>query len=378
MGENVSIREASFSEIRARAVSRAIDGVRPLVAGRIEGGAPKTVLRSVVEHSHRPEVSRHIEDIVLARPARIEDYPLADELPAHFRRQKAFDPVFTYRLRDVVVSPASGLVWLEDEGLAFLESVGSLYRLLGWERSLWQTRLVPVDGPEVAVALSSTGYYHWLLEVVPSYLHSTRSLTTPAVTILPHRRLGATENLLDHAGVPTSRRFESQRPVRVKHLTLTGIPGISGFIGRSEVDVLREWHRPSSVDGSADLHVYLSRRRAAKRSMGNEQELEETLAQRGFRIVYAEDLTLLEQADLFSRARVVVAPHGAGLSNLVWRRGPCHVLEVFPADFHNDCFARLSVMLGFTYEHISCNRDDHSAGVVHIPSVTSRLSEIGL
>ncbi|TQL69432.1 uncharacterized protein DUF563 [Nocardioides albertanoniae] len=87
-------------------------------------------------------------------------------------------------------------------------------------------------------------------------------------------------------------------------------------LGAGEVD--RRWRR-----------VYLSRARSV-RSFANEAAVEEMMAGLGFAIVYAEELSVAEQARVFGAVDIVVAPHGAGLTNLVFCRPGTRVVELFP------------------------------------------------
>jgi len=52
--------------------------------------------------------------------------------------------------------------------------------------------------------------------------------------------------------------------------------------------------------------------------MENEPEVETALLRHGFSVVYPQNYSVDEQVAMFSRARVVVGPHGAGLTNTVF------------------------------------------------------------
>ena len=49
----------------------------------------------------------------------------------------------------------------------------------------------------------------------------------------------------------------------------------------------------------------------------------------GFEIIYAEELKFSEQVDLFSEASFVVAPHGAGLTNICFMEKGTRLVEIF-------------------------------------------------
>ena len=105
--------------------------------------------------------------------------------------------------------------------------------------------------------------------------------------------------------------------------------------------------------GSGDIdrryrRVYLSRARSV-RSFDNEADVESALAHLGYQIVYAEDLDIDEQAHVFGAADVIVAPHGAGLTNLVFSRSGTRLVELFPSTFVKPNFYLRSKHLGVDY-----------------------------
>lgn len=77
---------------------------------------------------------------------------------------------------------------------------------------------------------------------------------------------------------------------------------------------------------------YISRSLTKLRQVTNEEALSAFLSERGFQIVHLETLSAAEQIALFSGAKTIVAPHGAGLTNLIYANAP-DVVELIPADF---------------------------------------------
>ena len=74
--------------------------------------------------------------------------------------------------------------------------------------------------------------------------------------------------------------------------------------------------------------LLISRRDATCRRLLNEEELyDQILKELGFVVVTLTDLEFVNQVNLFSSAEVVISPHGAGLTNLLWSHR-CSVLEV--------------------------------------------------
>jgi capsular polysaccharide biosynthesis protein len=93
--------------------------------------------------------------------------------------------------------------------------------------------------------------------------------------------------------------------------------------------------------------LFLSRKDSATRVLLNEDELAEALAALGFRTLVAGEVSVAEQIAAFSRARVVVGAHGAGLTNLVFAPHGALVVEITSANIaHMDDFRVIAQTLG--------------------------------
>ncbi len=104
---------------------------------------------------------------------------------------------------------------------------------------------------------------------------------------------------------------------------------------------------PSSPSGE---RLYISRAQARVRRVLNEAAVMEVLGAVGFRLCRLEDMSFAEQVRLFAAAELVVAPHGAGLANLLFA-GRIPVLElhcraVSPVYFF------LALALGQSYDYL--------------------------
>jgi hypothetical protein len=98
------------------------------------------------------------------------------------------------------------------------------------------------------------------------------------------------------------------------------------------------WLRDQVFDGISDRHgsrdgerIFVSRRKADDRDVLNEEAVMEVLKEYGFQRYVLEDMPVAEQALLFDAADAVVAPHGAGLTNIIYSRDIC-VIELSPID----------------------------------------------
>jgi capsular polysaccharide biosynthesis protein len=74
--------------------------------------------------------------------------------------------------------------------------------------------------------------------------------------------------------------------------------------------------------------LFVSRADAPRRRITNEASVRACVARHGFETVVPSEIPPLAQALLFSEASHIVAPHGAGLANLLYAP-QARVLEIF-------------------------------------------------
>lgn len=213
---------------------------------------------------------------------------------------------------------------------------------------------LPLPGTTAVVATTlGEGYAHWLLEELPRLL-------------MLGSKLGGAEKLIAHATTPFARaglalqgwRGEVIEPKRHSHFQCEQlvVPGLAAAEGRPTPAVvarLEEFVAPWDDDASTwGGRLYLTRDRAERRRVANEAELWPELERRGFARVRLEELTWREQIAALRGARVVVAPHGAGLANIAFCRPGTVVLELFNRAYVNGLFWRLAVVKGLDYRPV--------------------------
>jgi capsular polysaccharide biosynthesis protein len=89
------------------------------------------------------------------------------------------------------------------------------------------------------------------------------------------------------------------------------------------------------IDGTGGgRKIYISRRFADTRNLLNEAEVRSLVESRGFESFVLEDMSVADQIRLFAEAETIVAPHGAGLTNMIYADRPC-IIELMPTDRWN-------------------------------------------
>lgn len=96
--------------------------------------------------------------------------------------------------------------------------------------------------------------------------------------------------------------------------------------------------------------VFLNRKSFYQRNIKNIRSLEAILAENGFEMVYAEDLTYEQQVELFREVKYFVGIHGAGLTNLLHSKiEELRVLEIFSESLVHASFYRFLEILNVKY-----------------------------
>lgn len=102
-----------------------------------------------------------------------------------------------------------------------------------------------------------------------------------------------------------------------------------------------------SNKNSTSVRLYISRKHS--RRIENENEIMSVLNEYGFVKIQCEELSFEKQADIFSNAEMVMAPHGAGLTNILFAPGNVRVLEVRSPRYFGSCYWKLCNHLGVQY-----------------------------
>lgn len=79
--------------------------------------------------------------------------------------------------------------------------------------------------------------------------------------------------------------------------------------------------------------IYITRKDMDSRQILNNNDIIPYLKSQGFRIVCPTDYSYHEQIRLFQNADMIVATHGAALTNLIFAKAGSHIIEIAPRDY---------------------------------------------
>lgn len=122
--------------------------------------------------------------------------------------------------------------------------------------------------------------------------------------------------------------------------------------------------------------LFISRRNASVRRLLNEDQVADYATKQGFSVVCLEALPLRSQIQMFAEAKVVVAQHGAGLTNLLFSRG-CSVVEILSDCDRQLYFSLLSKSLGLRHIQLCLDgRNKNDDVTLHIETLDSAIRSL--
>ena len=200
---------------------------------------------------------------------------------------------------------------------------------------------------------ASRNYYHWIIQALPAIDWGLRNRAQPGVTVatLPLRPWQEESlALLGHAGVPRlvlhPNAHYALASAEYSEFLGWRMSGIVSYAAAATWEKLRN-AVPPAADGARV--IYVARTDATRRAIANEPELIDLLEQRGVRIVVPGQLSVARQIAMFRRARLVIGPHGAELSNIAFCEPGSHVYELLSNHYPNFTFSRIAQSTGLNY-----------------------------
>jgi len=291
------------------------------------------------ERFRRHYAEMYADEIAHFKDAKSIGHPIRDEFRGH---DAQFPPAFAAAVPYGRIRGANGAVLARDHRLLSDVSVEFDGHLLtGAEHPLFR-RWTPLPLSYTSETLGvltfcgSGNYFHWMFDVLPR-IDLLRRSGRPIDRYIVNR-IGAPyqSETLALLGIPEDKLIQTHEEFYLQARRLI-VPSLimSSVYPKWACDFLRREllaNRSLPLDQAGE-RIYISRAKAGQRRILNEPELTGVLASRGFRGVVLEDLPLEKQIQLFASAEAVVAPHGAGLTNLVFCRPGTKVIELFSPNY---------------------------------------------
>jgi len=221
----------------------------------------------------------------------------------------------------------------------------------------------------LGVVEGSTIYTHWLLDTLPRLLllaESGADFSEFDNFLFASIQSSFHKATLENLGIGLDKVVTRQHDggiFRIDSFTHVTAPR-GGFVAHPRIYEMvcaqfgvRETF--SVQPAKQPLRLFISRAKAGRRRIINEEAVMALLAPLGFQSICLEDLGIAETAEMIAKASHIIAPHGACLANLVFARAGTQVLELFNAHLSREYW-------------VICNHKklDYHAFEVHGPDQT--------
>jgi len=208
-------------------------------------------------------------------------------------------------------------------------------------------------------------YYHWVIECLPrirlleKYGDHTGQYPVLIIPRNPPDWLKESLNIVEYAGEITSIK---ESVISVDSLVVPTFP--------DPTPIEYQWMRNRMLSNvpytetKFPERVYISREDATDRRVLNKKRLSRLLNAYDIHTYSLSSLSVREQIDLFSQAELVISPHGAGLTNILFA-DQAAVIEMFGQRKRN-MYDRMAEHLDHDYRMIQCKQ----SGVDIVPKMS--------
>ena len=256
-------------------------------------------------------------------------------------------------VQNVVLDLKSGIIFT-DGGKIVEESSSwpSLNLLLNSIPKPPKVNLLPhFQAPQV-IAMSSNGFYHWLIEDLAPFIFAHNEFPGSTILVSENAPLYVKTFVEEYcANIKYVPRF-----AHLGHYTFVSKGPDTEWVHPEDILTLRNFFAPSMKETILGRKIYIPRINSS-RSPAFEKELIMKLIKAGWVILETQGLSLDEQIEAISSAETVCGVHGAGLAGMVWMAPNTTVIELGSKNFV-PCFSRLSAICNQNYSRIPYDDDD--------------------
>ena len=196
-----------------------------------------------------------------------------------------------------------------------------------------------------------TGYFHWIFDSLPrlKLLEDVRDEID--YLIVPSNLKKFHMETLYLLGFTDDKLFKIKDGTHLKceNFYVPSLPVGAASMSKWVCEFLRTSFLPENPAVPFRL-IYISRKDALYRKVINENEVEDYLKRSGFELLQMSEFPFSEQVKIFSEARIVVAPHGAGLTNTVFCQ-KASILELVSPSYVGG-FSKLASQVGNEYYYL--------------------------
>ena len=298
----------------------------------------------------------------------VVDNPLPKTVHEEIRHQFLIDVKYDYASTFIATIP-NGRMWGDGFIITpdnqILDDVSVDFRSLATHQSsvMLDWKLQPLAKFDGSVAILATDggalYYHWLFQLLPRLELIRRAgidLASIDTFVVNSLKSKFQRDTLARLGIDLGKVVESSSVsyLQAQNLIVPSIPLGGGCFAPWMCDFLRRsFISADKADVKASSRrLYITRERAGYRRVLNEAAVVDFLGKRGFETVAFETMSVVEQATTMANCDVVFAPHGGGMSNLMFCSPGTKVIEIFSPELVAAYFWKICNQIGLDYYYV--------------------------
>jgi capsular polysaccharide biosynthesis protein len=232
-------------------------------------------------------------------------------------------------------------------------------------------------------------YYHWLHDILTRFHLLELSKIPIDKYVLPRLELPFQFETLAKLKIPKTKIIEIDRRnfhLKAKNLVITSIPTNLGASVRWACDFIRKTFSTTDLVKKKNDYerIYISREDSSWRHVINEREVMTALSAYGFKKVVLTSLSVKEQIEIFSSAKIIISTYGASLTNLIFCEPGTTVIQLFAPPsielFSNNNFMseyfRISHYVGLNFYFMNCQATPSSSGNTLLSNIYVEIREL--
>jgi len=209
----------------------------------------------------------------------------------------------------------------------------------------------------LAATLGGETYFHWMTDSLPILLEEQQrsgGLESYDFFLAPARLQEFHRETFRRLKIPNSKIVSLAKGMgwACEELTCFAMPHVSG---RPPVETLRavgKFFQAASPASGGGRKLAILRSAEVSRPLSQRESILRELRTAGFEEYEPSRDSIEEQARVFAAAEVIVATHGAALTNLIFCRPGTRVVELFSSHYVNPCYAHICRQLGLQHRPV--------------------------
>ncbi len=221
-------------------------------------------------------------------------------------------------------------------------------------------------------ARGAHNFYHWMVDIVPKLAvlqQAGFTFSSDDKFIVPYAKAEFCREMVAHFGIDPKQLLETEKLQPYLCVNELIVPLMENKMGLTMGPWLPELMKQQFISPVSEsgigrrLFIIRDPLNSDGRQIKNQSEVVKALQLRGFECIQPEKYSVVEQAQLFSEASVIVAAHGAALSHVMFCKPGATVVELY-ANHIAPCFWAISALCELDYYHLYCGDagDQYSHG----------------